>query len=314
MLGSNKQLFGNILEENLGSVQFTLSFDQDTSLLTINLIQASELTVADAAAGTTNPFIRLRLLPDVRNHVQTKMHTGTLCPIFDESFIFEANSSNLSSRTLEISVFHGCSGVGDPNGNGSSKKQGLGGSAASGGVIVPPQSTICIGQILAPLDPVDLREPVTMWKGISAYEKKSEVRRILSHLLHCILTMVALWKFKCRRAVMELQNHQESQNCHFVLVFWCDGNKRKCCTTTGNCRRGVTGFMSASFQWASFVTAALISSPSLFYIRCPKWGQLSITGSWSECCTGSGLNHQPQITRDWRPSVERTCNVKQSII
>lgn len=172
MLGSNKQLYGNIQEENLGSVQFSLAFDADTSLLSIQLIQAFDLPPADPTSGTTNPFVRLRLLPDKTNQLQTRVHKATLSPYFDETFIFEASQSHLRSRTLEVRVMHqnvDSASITDKEAN------VINGPAA--GVNCTEKSSSCnsIGQIMLPLGQVDLSEIVTMWKGLSACENMAEV-------------------------------------------------------------------------------------------------------------------------------------------
>jgi len=181
MLGSNKQLFGNIQEENLGSIQFSVSYDPDTSLLSVHLIQASELTPADLVSGTVNPFARLRLLPETKNQLQTRAHVASLSPYFDETFLFDVTGNNLRSRTLEIRVYH--QNV-DENGRNSFDKD-LGFSDKS-------TNFICIGQVLLPLEQVDVSDTVTLWKGISAYENKTEVNTIL-------LYRRTLWRYTSPR-------------------------------------------------------------------------------------------------------------------
>ena len=173
MLGSNKQLFANIQEENLGSIQFSVSYDPDTSLLSVQLIQASELAPVDPTLGTVNPFARLRLLPDTKNQLQTKLHIASQSPYFDETFIFEATRRDLRSRTLEISICH--QSAEEHGGIGADKEIGSSDKSNNG---------VCTGQVLLPLEQVDLSETVTMWKGISAFENKSEVNFIWIFILN----------------------------------------------------------------------------------------------------------------------------------
>ncbi len=212
MLGnSNKQLFGNIQEENLGCVQFSLAYDTDTSLLSVRLIQAADLNYNPAnisgaePAPQVNPFIRLRLLPDQKNQLQTSTHRATSAPRFDETLVFEASPTELRARILEMKIFHrhtetlrnnvggghssGSVGVVssalnnvDAMGSGCTLSS-LGGVTRTGSCKSTndeDSSSTCIGQIVLPLDQVDLSDGhVTMWKGISAYERKSEVSRNL---------------------------------------------------------------------------------------------------------------------------------------
>jgi len=74
LLGSGKTaaLYGSgqIHEENLGSLQFSVDYDVETSILTLDLAHASDLCAPDSAASALpDPYVAVRLLPDVANQV-----------------------------------------------------------------------------------------------------------------------------------------------------------------------------------------------------------------------------------------------------
>jgi len=144
-----------------------------------HVIQARDLIPRDFS-GTADPFCRLRLVPSSSSsadrrgscgsgQLQSRIHLRTVCPEFEELFVFDVGLSDLTRRTLEILVF---------DYDQFSKDE-------------------CVGQVLYPLDQVAMMisstsfdsssaemeetnsgvkvEPIVIWKGISAYEKKSQV-------------------------------------------------------------------------------------------------------------------------------------------
>ena len=99
MHGSSSQVH----EENLGSIQFSLEYDQETSILTLELIQASDLSFPDPAVDTDtlpNPYVVVRLLPDSSNSLQTHTHRQTRCAYLDETFVFDVPWAELASRCV----------------------------------------------------------------------------------------------------------------------------------------------------------------------------------------------------------------------
>ena len=103
LLGSEKTAAlyssGQIHEENLGSIQFSLDYDHDTSILTLDLIQASDLASPDSAGpAVPDPYVAVRLLPDATNQLQTRVHRNTRSPIIDERQLY-AFTALLYSRS-----------------------------------------------------------------------------------------------------------------------------------------------------------------------------------------------------------------------
>ncbi|KAH3792295.1 synaptotagmin-1-like [Dreissena polymorpha] len=128
----------NIEEDPLGSINFSLDFNAETSLLTIYLVEAENLATRDDRS-TADPYCKVRLLPDRRTHLQSKIHRRTTQPIFDEEFIYEVDENNLSSMTLELLLFD----------------------------YDQFARHVCMGQVKLPLDNVDFSKRQSFWKPLS---------------------------------------------------------------------------------------------------------------------------------------------------
>ncbi|XP_069121799.1 synaptotagmin-1-like isoform X1 [Argopecten irradians] len=129
-------------EENLGSVNFSLTYNKETHLLTVSIIQAADLTPRDLC-GNLDPYCKVSLLPSHRSQLQTKVHKKTVNPKFDEEFIFDVSPHKLPFCSLEILLL---------DYDQFSRHES-------------------IGQVKLLLDCVDLQEPAVLWKGISPVEK-----------------------------------------------------------------------------------------------------------------------------------------------
>lgn len=56
-------------KDALGTLQFTVGYDVDKSTLTVSVICAKNLPVKNATIGTSDPYIKLQLLPEKRQKV-----------------------------------------------------------------------------------------------------------------------------------------------------------------------------------------------------------------------------------------------------
>jgi len=65
-------MFGRIQEENCGSVSLSLRYDSEQSLLTVRIVRAHELLPREGHCGM-DPYCRLRLLPDRRHQLHSKV-------------------------------------------------------------------------------------------------------------------------------------------------------------------------------------------------------------------------------------------------
>lgn len=52
------------------------------------MIQASDLPGMDMS-GTSDPYVKVYLLPDKKKKFETKVHRKTLNPVFNETFVFK---------------------------------------------------------------------------------------------------------------------------------------------------------------------------------------------------------------------------------
>lgn len=73
----------------------------------VGIIQAAELPAMDMG-GTSDPYVKVYLLPDKKKKFETKVHRKTLNPVFNEQFTFKVkqelysllNSLSENSRRL----------------------------------------------------------------------------------------------------------------------------------------------------------------------------------------------------------------------
>ena len=60
------------------------------SQLTVGVIQGADLPGMDMS-GTSDPYVKVYLLPDKKKKHETKVHRKTLNPVFNETFIFKVS-------------------------------------------------------------------------------------------------------------------------------------------------------------------------------------------------------------------------------
>lgn len=58
----------------------------------MTVIQAEELPALDMG-GTSDPYVKVYLLPDKKKKYETKVHRKTLNPEFNETFVFKVSST-----------------------------------------------------------------------------------------------------------------------------------------------------------------------------------------------------------------------------
>lgn len=68
-----------------------LEYDFNSNSLAVTVIQAEELPALDMG-GTSDPYVKVYLLPDKKKKFETKVHRKTLSPVFNETFTFKVNS------------------------------------------------------------------------------------------------------------------------------------------------------------------------------------------------------------------------------
>lgn len=87
-----------------GKLNFSLLYNQDTECLIVNVLSAEDLPAKDFS-GTSDPYVKVYLLPDRKHKYQTKVHRKTLDPEFGESFTFNVTFNELLNRTLQFSIY-----------------------------------------------------------------------------------------------------------------------------------------------------------------------------------------------------------------
>uniref|UniRef100_W5MWV4 Synaptotagmin 6 n=1 Tax=Lepisosteus oculatus TaxID=7918 RepID=W5MWV4_LEPOC len=87
-----------------GKINFSLMYDYENESLVVNILKAFDLPAKDLC-GSSDPYVKIYLLPDRKRKFQTRVHRKTLNPTFDESFQFPVPYEELSCRKLHLSVF-----------------------------------------------------------------------------------------------------------------------------------------------------------------------------------------------------------------
>ncbi|CAL8078707.1 unnamed protein product [Orchesella dallaii] len=90
--------------QKLGKLQYRLEYDFNANNLQVTVIQAEDLPALDMG-GTSDPYVKVYLLPDKKKKFETKVHRKTLNPIFNETFNFKLPYSDLMAKTLVFAIF-----------------------------------------------------------------------------------------------------------------------------------------------------------------------------------------------------------------
>lgn len=88
-------------EQKLGRLQYKLEYDFNQSNLVVTVHQAEELPALDMG-GTSDPYVKVYLLPDKKKKFETKVHRKTLNPVFNENFTFKVSSLSYITLWLEM--------------------------------------------------------------------------------------------------------------------------------------------------------------------------------------------------------------------
>ncbi|KAM7396658.1 hypothetical protein PAMP_019684 [Pampus punctatissimus] len=91
-------------EEKLGRLHFSLDYNFTDNTLVVGILQAAELPAMDVG-GSSDPYVKLYLLPDKKKKFETKVHRKTLEPNFSETFTFKVPYTELGGKTLVMTVY-----------------------------------------------------------------------------------------------------------------------------------------------------------------------------------------------------------------
>nr|QQY02550.1 synaptotagmin-4 [Cryptocotyle lingua] len=128
-----------------GKLHFSLDYDFQKGELTVGVIEAVDLPAMDMC-GTSDPYVKLYLLPDKKRKFETKVHRKILNPVFNETFVFKVPYAEVAGKTLVMMVY---------DFDRFSKHDQ-------------------IGQIKVPLGSIDLCKVLEEWRDLSPPESEGE--------------------------------------------------------------------------------------------------------------------------------------------
>ncbi|XP_064104665.1 synaptotagmin-4-like [Macrobrachium nipponense] len=89
----------------LGKLHFKLRYNFDKNALVVTIVKCSDLPAKDLALTSSDPYVKLQLLPEKQHKVKTRVLRKTLNPVYDEDFTFYGiNYSQLQNITLHFVV------------------------------------------------------------------------------------------------------------------------------------------------------------------------------------------------------------------
>jgi len=91
-------------EIKLGRLQYKLEYDFNQSNLAVTVHQAEDLPALDMG-GTSDPYVKVYLLPDKKKKFETKVHRKTLNPVFNETFNFKVPYADAMAKTLVFAIY-----------------------------------------------------------------------------------------------------------------------------------------------------------------------------------------------------------------
>uniref|UniRef100_A0A8C6KX21 Synaptotagmin-7 n=1 Tax=Nothobranchius furzeri TaxID=105023 RepID=A0A8C6KX21_NOTFU len=92
------------VSEKLGRIQFSIGYSFQNTTLTVKVLRGQELPAKDFS-GTSDPFVKIYLLPDKKHKLETKVKRKNLNPHWNETFLFEGFPyEKVRERTLYLQV------------------------------------------------------------------------------------------------------------------------------------------------------------------------------------------------------------------
>ncbi|CAD6193443.1 unnamed protein product [Caenorhabditis auriculariae] len=87
-----------------GTLTFALRYDFIHRVLMLHVLRANHLPVEEKGRSV-DPYVKMYLLPERRNHCKTRICKKTLDPEFNEMFSFDVPFNNLANRMLQFTVY-----------------------------------------------------------------------------------------------------------------------------------------------------------------------------------------------------------------
>jgi len=92
-------------EKSYGSVRLCLHYVPADQRLNVGVLECARLPVADTLAGSTDPYVKVYISPDMKPVHQTKCIKKNLNPHFNEHFEFDVDYSKIGSKSLILAVY-----------------------------------------------------------------------------------------------------------------------------------------------------------------------------------------------------------------
>ena len=93
--------------ERLGRMQFSVKYDFQEMTLTLRVMRAVELPAKDFS-GTSDPYVKIMLLPDKKHKLQTNIKRRNLNPRWNEVFAFEGWLLSCNVTTTKVTCILIC--------------------------------------------------------------------------------------------------------------------------------------------------------------------------------------------------------------
>ncbi|XP_065262874.1 synaptotagmin-4 [Emys orbicularis] len=87
-LKSNTSLSSEEKQDKLGTLFFSLEYNFEKKAFVVNIKEARGLPAMDEQSMTSDPYIKMTILPEKKHKVKTRVLRKTLDPAFDETFTF----------------------------------------------------------------------------------------------------------------------------------------------------------------------------------------------------------------------------------
>ncbi|EPY73363.1 synaptotagmin-4 [Camelus ferus] len=87
-LKSSTSLASDEKQEKLGALVFSLEYNFEKKAFMVNIKEARGLPAMDEQSMTSDPYIKMTILPEKKHKVKTRVLRKTLDPAFDETFTF----------------------------------------------------------------------------------------------------------------------------------------------------------------------------------------------------------------------------------
>lgn len=92
-------------KDNLGQLVFKLRYRSEQNALAVTVVKCKGLPARGQQNATSDPYVKLQLLPDKQHHVKTRVLRNTRDPVYDEDFTFFGISQSQLQVNEAISYY-----------------------------------------------------------------------------------------------------------------------------------------------------------------------------------------------------------------